>query len=166
MIRLLALLTLALVSTTVAQVEIGGNAPHFTLSDGNDIEFSTRTARTEPLVVIFTNKDLGDESIAWRDSLVARSPEIKIVTVLDLKDVPRLFRGTARKRIAEKGSVAVLDWDGEVAKAWRGSDRSQVVVMVVGPQNTVARSTTGKLSPEGLDTIEGQVRSMRAELNQ
>jgi len=166
MIRLLALLMFALVSTTAAQVEIGANAPHFTLSDVNGTEFSTETARTEPLVVIFSNKDLGDQSIAWRDSLLARSADTKIVTVLDLDDVPRMLRGVARKRIADKGSVAVLDWDGKVSKAWRGSDRSQIVVMVVGPENNVTRSVTGNLSPERLDGIDGQVRGMRGASNE
>jgi len=166
MARLLALIACIMVSSAVAQVGIGGNAPHFTLSDVNGAEFSTETSRTEPLVVIFTNKDLGDESMAWRDSLLARRADTKIVTVLDLDDVPRMLRSVARRRIAEKGSVAVLDWDGKVSKAWRGADRSQIVVMVVGPGNTVARSAIGNLSPENLDVIDGQVRSMSGATDQ
>ena len=42
---------------------VWGNAPHFTLSDVNGAEFSTETSVQSRLFVIFTNKDLGDESM-------------------------------------------------------------------------------------------------------
>ena len=98
------------------------------------------------------------------DSLPARRADTKIVTVLDLDDVHVCF-ARPRRRIAEKGSVAVLDWDGKVSKAWARLQRP-IVVMVVGPGNTVARSAIGNLSPENLDVIDGQVRSMSGATGQ
>jgi hypothetical protein len=140
-------------SVVFAAVGVGDTAPHFTLSDINDTEYTTRTERTAALVVIFSTKDLGSFSLAWRDSLTTHGVSADIQTVLDLDDVSRFLRPIARMRIADKGSKAVLDWDGSVSEAWRGADRSQVVTMVVAPDNAVMLVVTGQATSENVGEI-------------
>jgi hypothetical protein len=143
-------------SAVLAAVGGGDTAPHFTLSDINDAEYSTRTERTTALVVIFSTKDLGDFSLAWRDSLTTHGVAADIQTVLDLDDVSRFLRPIARLKIANKGSKAVLDWDGSVSEAWRGEDRSQVVTMVVASDNTVMLVVTGEATSENVGEVLAQ----------
>lgn len=163
---LIALLIVSAASLAVAQIAPGGTAPHFTLSDVNDREFSSETQRTKPLFVIFSTKDLGDASLAWRDSLSAAELDVEIETVIDLSDVSRLLRSIARSRIQDAGSVALLDWNGEVSQSWRGKERSQVVVMIADPANRVSFAITGDPTSENLNAAIASVRadaSIRAE---
>lgn len=153
--RIVAMLACVMALTIAGGAELiaTDTAPHFTLTDVEDQEFSTETPRATPLIVILTTKDLGDFSLAWRDSLESRELDAGIVTVLDLNDVSRFLRPIARLKISAKGSKAFLDWDGEVSEAWRGEDNSQVVVMVVAPDNTVQTVVKGAGTSESIAEI-------------
>ncbi|HQI76176.1 MAG TPA: hypothetical protein PK384_06670 [Candidatus Latescibacteria bacterium] len=135
---LAASLFLAVALPAVAAVSVGQKGSDFSLSNVDDVRFSLATPRTTPLVLIFTTKDLGNVSQPWRDSLTTTlGSSAQIQTVLDLGDVSRFLHSVARTRIRAQKSKAILDWDGSVSTAWRGTDRSRVVVMVVAPDNTV-----------------------------
>lgn len=142
----------------VAQGQRGSN---FTLSNINDSTFALSTPRTGPLVLVFTTKDLGDYSLAWHDSLHARvGHDLRVQSVLDLSDVSRWLRVAAKIKIRASGSRALLDWDGQVSRTWRGDDRSQVVVMGVSPDNVVRFITTGNPTPANVAQATQAVRQM------
>jgi len=148
----------------LGQVAPGRTRPAFSLSNVRDSTFALATPRTRPLILIFTTKDLGDYSMAWRDSLTSRAGNgVEIQTILDLSDVSGWQRGLARLKIRAKGSKALLDWDGKVAGAWRGPGRSQVVVYAVSPDNIVRLSLAGNATPENVRQVIQSARQMPLE---
>jgi len=152
--RTLALSTILLSATVAAAtVSVGQQAPPLSLEDVNENGFSLESKRDMPLVLLFTTKDLGDHSLAWHDSIHAHVNDVQIQSVLDLSDVSRFLRAIAKRRIAAKGSKAVLDWDGEVSQRWRGEDRSEVVVIAVSPDNVVRFMLRGSPEPESVGKV-------------
>ncbi|OQB38324.1 MAG: hypothetical protein BWY06_02032 [Candidatus Latescibacteria bacterium ADurb.Bin168] len=147
----------------IAAVSVGQKGSDFSLSNVDDVRFSLATPRTTPLVLIFTTKDLGSVSQPWRDSLTtALGSAAQIQTVLDLGDVSRFLHSVARTRIRAQKSKAVLDWDGSVSTAWRGNDRSRVVVMVVAPDNTVRFMLSGVPVSPNVRQVTEAVRRVAA----
>ncbi len=144
-IALIAALLIA--SSSGAEVSVGDNAPGFDLSNIYDSTFALGTPRIEPIVVIITEKDIGDFNVAWRDSLRTRLDSLVFCTVLDLGDVSRFLHFIARGRIRDKGTKAFIDWNGEVSEAWRGDDRTQVYLYGVTPDNVVRFRTVGTQRP-------------------
>jgi hypothetical protein len=145
-------------------VAVGQKGSDFALSNVDDVRFALSTARTTPLVVIFSTKDLGEISKPWRDSLTtALGTSAQIQTVLDLGDVSRFLHSVARTRIRGQKSKALLDWDGAVSTRWRGANRAQVVVMVVTPDNTVRFVLTGiPVSPNVRQVVDAVRRNATA----
>jgi len=143
------------------KVAVGQAGPSFTLKDVRDSTFSTARPRTRPLVLLFGTKDLADFSLAWGDSIRAHMRGSVIVQpVLDLGDVSRLLRPVARQRISAKRSRAVLDWDGHVSEAWRGTDRSQMVAIGVSPNNVACFIVTGQATAANVRQATQAIQAM------
>ena len=143
-----------------AKVAAGQDAPPLSLANANDSTFSTTHPRTTPLVLAFTTRDLGDYSLAWHDSIHAHVEGVKIQSVLDLSDVSSWLHGLARIRIKAKGSKAVIDWDGEASKAWRGEDRSKVVMVGISTDNVIRFVIPGTPTAENLAKAVQALREM------
>ena len=141
------------------EITPGQTGSAFSLSDVNDSTFSLARLRTKPLVLIFTTKDLGDYSLAWRDSLAKRlGNTVEIQTIIDLSDVSSWQRGLAKLRIKMKGSRALLDWDGRTAGTWRGTRRDQVVVIGVSPENVARFRAVGTATTENIVAATEAIR--------
>ncbi len=144
---------LMLVPCVRGEVAVGDSAPQFSLDNANDSTFSMTHPRAEPLVLLFTTKDLGDYSLAWHDSIHTHAPDAQIQSVLDLSDVSSWVHGVARIRIKAKGSKAIIDWDGEISEQWRGEDRSHVVVFLIAPDNRVELVLRGNATRENVVSV-------------
>lgn len=143
------------------EITLGQTGSAFSLSNINDSTFSLASPRTRPVVLIFTTKDLGDYSLAWRDSLASRlGNTVEIQTIIDLSDVSSWQRGLAKVRMKMKGSRALLDWDGRTAGAWRGTRRDQVVVIGVTPDNVARFRAVGAATPENVAAATEAIRQM------
>ena len=152
--RMLTVLFTAVLLTTAcvsADVLVGQTAPSLELQNANDSTFTLASQRTQPLVLIFTTRDLGDFSLAWHDSIHTRMPDVQIQSVLDLSDVSGWLHGLAKVRIRAKGSKAIVDWDGEVSEQWRGEDRSQVVLFGLWTDNSVRFVVRGNADSERIN---------------
>ena len=144
-----------------ADVAVGDRAPDFTLTNIFDSTFALSAPRAEAIVVIITEKDIGDFSTAWRDSLRQHVENPVFSTVLDMGDVSRFLRPIARSRIRDKGTKAFIDWDGEVSEAWRGEDRSQVYLYGVTTDNVVRFRVVGNPTAENVRRASEAIAAMR-----
>lgn len=154
-LRLLPLLSGIVMSAAAhADVSVGDVAPHFTLSRINGDEFSTRTPRTGPLIVFFSVAGLGRTPWGWRDSLRTHRAEFEYVWVGDLGAIPWFLRPLVRRELRNENDIySLLDWNGDVSEAWRGRDRTQLVVVVVAPDNRVRAIERGYATAGGVRAV-------------
>lgn len=145
----------------VADVSVGARAPDFALTNIFDSTCALSAPRAECIIVIITEKDIGDVSTAWRDSIRQHVANTVFATVLDMGEVSRFLRPIARSRIRDKGTKAFIDWDGEVSEAWRGGDRSQVYLYGVTPDNVVRFRIVGNPTSENVRRAVEELGTMR-----
>lgn len=142
-------------------------APPFTLDVvGGTRKISPAAFSGRHLVLLFNAPDTADAANAVNLRLRKHQPDhrtLPIVTVVDLRSVPRLFRGVARSSMDKTYAKAVAaarqefaargeqpptdmtevvciapDWDGKVATAYGVGDVSQdVVAVLIGPDGAI-----------------------------
>ena len=159
-IRAMGLLLILCISASAA-VKPEDKAKPFMLKNADGTEFSLANARTGPLVLLFTTRDLGDFSLACHDSIHVYCPKVKVQSVLDLSDVSSWKHGLAKVMIRAKGSTSIIDWDGEVSEAWRGKDRKDVVAVGLMPDNTVMFVVKGKPEPANVKAVTDALKASK-----
>jgi hypothetical protein len=160
--KTLALLILGL--TTMLRVTAGEtagvtptNAPAvITLRDQFDA--AQRLAFPTTNIFLFTIADKkGSEQIAgWVAPIKERfEARVEICGIADVSAVPRLLRGTVRKKFRQAQTYPVmLDWTGETVKAF-GCVSDQVNVFVVDGEGRILKRVTGPVSHAALREVFG-----------
>lgn len=150
-----------------------GSAPEFAL----DVIGTTRKVRLadfagRPLILLFNSAKTAEEASAINLRLRNNQPDhyaLPIVTVVNLRGIPRPFRGIARGSMEKSYAEAVTaarqgfaargvrppadmtevvciapDWDGKVVAAYRVGDLNQdAVAVLVGPDGAIVGQGRG-----------------------
>ena len=84
------------------------------------------------MVVVAANADSGHDMGPWVDKLKKDYPDtIKLVGLMDLHGLPGFVRGIAKSRIRkETKDPLMIDFKGDVAKAYTVTDKRPVVVVI------------------------------------
>ena len=149
-LRVVLLVTVCSASLCVAQES---DLIPFRIQDQFDREHTAADLEHRVFVLVGSDKRGSRYQGAWVDRLRAAfaDDEIPVVEVADLRGVPFFIRGSVKKKFPqEKRSWVLLDWKGELAKAYRFKpDKCSILVFDEGGrlvyQNAAEGLQTGML---------------------
>jgi len=163
-IGLLAI-TAALTSGLLA-LEVGQPAPSFSLKDQFGETWQLSELKGRVVVLVASTKKSGELMGPWVDGLKnrysGRKDTFRLFALVDLHNIPGLFRGFATSRIKKETKDPVLiDFDGKTAKAYDASDNYPVVV-VIDKDSVVREVKKTKLDKEAFDAVTSAIdKSLR-----
>jgi len=120
-------------------------------------------------LVVIADRAAADDALAWgrgagearidRVAHWAEPGKLTVVSVLDLRGIPAVARGTARWLIVQMldeqkpaGPPRLLDWDGVVVSP-AGGEEGVAAVRLYAPDGTLAHADGGTPTPEKLERL-------------
>ncbi len=117
-------------------------------------------------LVVIADRAAADDALAWgrgagearldRVAHWAEPGKLAVVSVLDLRGIPAVARGTARWLIVQMldeqkpaGPPRLLDWDGVIVTP-AGAEEGVATVRLYAPDGTLAHADAGTPTPEKL----------------
>jgi peroxiredoxin len=131
-------------------------APNLTLPDVNGSDISLTQFRGKPVVLAIAGKDSARQASEVTEAITVRLHDnVQLVCVMDLRSVPKLVRGMAKRAVARTYNDAVkgLSAARERAGVPVPDDPAQLVVML--------RDTDGKAADAfGLGDVNDEVAAV------
>jgi predicted transcriptional regulator len=158
-----------LLAVVIALVARGAVAPPVTVADstGRPRRFPDAT---KPMLVIYEDQDGGKDNRRAKEILgrVNASAEnrakVEAVAVADLEKwdwwpARKYALDDIRKTEAQKATTILLDWKGEIRKAW-GLPKGKNSLILVAPDGKVLWSSQGTLSEAQIEELLALLRSL------
>lgn len=141
-----------------------GKAAEFELKDQYDTSFSYRFPKSRITLLTFGDRKGSAQIEGWVRPLYDRYQErIEQYGVAVLSAVPGLLRGTVRGMFKNKVKYSVLlDWKGDVAKAYQYEGR-QANVFLVDRQGRIVYRTKGPANESELQKLYAQIDALLNE---
>ena len=120
------------VSSAALALQTGEKAPPFKLADQFGKTWDSSELKGDAVVVVAANADSGRDMGPWVDKLKENYGDtIKLIGLMDQHGLPGFVRGIARYRIRkETKDPLLIDFKGDVAKAYTVTDKHPVVVVI------------------------------------
>jgi peroxiredoxin len=152
--KIIVFITVALLVGTVgAQPLIDYRAPEFTLQDLYERTVSLKQYEGRVVVLIASDKEGKTQNTAWlkavRDKYADR---VAIQGIADVSSVPFFLKGKIRGDFKKDVDSILLDWKGEVFKAY-GLTKGVSNVILIGKDGMVRHRTSGRASPEAVQEL-------------
>ena len=155
-------------------------APDFTLPHVSGREVSLSEFRGRPAVLVFSGRDSKDQAASIESAIRGRyaADELALISVANVKGVPRLLHGVAKndieksykktaqetaKRLQESGKpvpadlsglvVFLLDWNGKAVSDYGADGKQAVAVLIDAGGNIQGRASGAEAGSEILSML-------------
>lgn len=137
-----------------------GKAPGFVLKDQNDGSYAIDFPRDKVTVLIFGDREGSDQVEGWvRPVYNKYKDKIEVYGIAELSTVPSLARGVVRRIIKSRTNYSVLlDWTGNVSKAY-SYQTGKATVVVVSKEGKVIARRAGAANQSALNQIYKEINS-------
>lgn len=139
-------------------LDSGEKAPAFKLSDQFGKVWDSAALKNNVVVLIAANKESGRDMDPWVSKIKAKYlNKVQLIGLMDLHSIPGIARGIARSRIRKETSEPLmLDFGGEVSKAYQVNSKSPVVV-VIDKDWTVKAVSNSEYSDKSFNIIANAI---------
>jgi peroxiredoxin len=161
--QLLLIVMIFILQLTGARAEnaIGGKAPEFTLKDQHDKTFSLRQCEGHIVVLIASDKEGSSQNAAWTKAIKDNyADRVVIQGIADVSSVPFFLKGKIRNDFKKDGESILLDWKGEVFKAY-GLTKGVSNVILIDKDGMIRYRTSGPASPEGVQELCKKIDALK-----
>ncbi len=125
-------------------------APEFTLQDQFERTVPLRQFEGSVVVLIASDKAGKEQNGAWTRAIRDRyADRVALQGIADLSSVPFFLKGTVRNDIRKDRVSILLDWKGEVFRAY-GLAQGAVNIIVIDGQGMVRHLHAGSAEPAAL----------------
>jgi predicted transcriptional regulator len=150
---------LLIVVILLAGIAEGGEAPinaralEFTLQDQYEKTVSLRQYEGQVVVLIASDKEGSSQNAVWTKTIREKYADHVVVQGLaDVSSVPFFLKGKIRNDFKKDGDSILLDWKGEVFKAY-GLKKGVSNVILIDKDGRVRHWSAGKASPEAVQEL-------------
>ena len=114
-------------------VSVNSKAPEFTLQDQYDKTFSLGQFTGRIVVLVASDREGRVQNPAWKRNLKERyGDRITVRGVADVSSAPFFMKGTIREIMRKEGESILMDWKGEVFKAYALKPKVSNIVLING----------------------------------
>jgi predicted transcriptional regulator len=153
--RVLLIVIMFMLQTTVTNAEnaVNEKAIEFTLQDQYEKTVSLKQYEGRIVVLIASDKEGKAQNSVWAKAIGDNYADRVVVQgVADVSSVPFFLKGKIRSDFKKDRDSILLDWKGEVFKAY---DITKGVsnVILIDRQGMVRHRTSGPASPEAVQAL-------------
>jgi peroxiredoxin len=136
-----------------AENAAGERAPGFTLQDQYEKTVSLRQYEGHIVVLIASDKEGSSQNAAWTKAIREKYADHVVVQgIADVSSVPFFLKGKIRNDFKKDGDCILLDWKGQVFKAY---DLKKGVsnVILIDKDGMIRHWSSGPASPEAVQEL-------------
>jgi len=135
-------------SSVSAQNAVGEKAPEFTLQDQYEKTVSLKQYEGRIVVLIASDKEGKAQNAAWTKAVKDKyTDQVVVQGIADVSSVPFFLKGKIRSDFKKDPDSILLDWKGEVFKAY-GLTKGVSNVILIDKDGMIRHRTSGSASPE------------------
>jgi len=132
---------------------INEKAPEFTLRDQYEKTVSLKQYEGRIVVLIASDKEGKAQNSAWTKAIRDKyADRVAVQGVADVSSVPFFLKGKIRSDFKKDPESILLDWKGEVFKAYDVTKGVSNVILI-DRQGMVRHQTSGSASPEAVQEL-------------
>lgn len=151
------LLTVMLLILQIAGVQaentVGGKAPEFTLRDQFEKTVSLQQYAGRAVVLIASDKEGSSQNAAWNKAVKGKyADEVAVQGIADVSSAPFFLKGRIRKDLRRDAESILLDWKGEVFKAY-GMKKGVSNVILIDREGMIRHRTSGPAVPDAVQEL-------------
>ncbi len=153
--RFLLIVMMFILQLTGARAEnaVGEKATDFTLQDQYEKTVSLKQYEGSIVVMIASDKEGSAQNAAWTKAIKDKyADRLAIQGIADVSSVPFFLKGKIRNDFKKDGESILLDWKGEVFKAY-GLTKGVSNVILVDKDGMVRHRTSGGISPGAVQEL-------------
>jgi len=143
-----------------AEKALGEKAPEFTLQDQFEKTIALRQYEGRIVLLIASDKEGSSQNAAWTKAVRDKYAErVVIQGIADVSIVPFFLKGKIRNDFKKDGDSILLDWKGEVFKAY-GLTKGVSNVILIDRDGAIRHRSSGSASPEGVQGLFKQIDAL------
>jgi peroxiredoxin len=132
-------------------------APEFSLQDQYEKTVSLRQFAGRIVVLIASDKEGSSQNSAWTKAIQDKYADQLIVQgIADVSSVPFFLKGKIRNDFKKDGESILMDWKGEVFKAY-GLTKGASNVILVDKDGMIRHRASGGASSEAVQELSNKV---------
>jgi len=136
-------------------------APAFTLQDQYDKMISLRQYEGHIVVLIASDKEGSAQNKAWAKAIREHYADRVIVQgIADVSSVPFFMKGVIRNDFKRDGESILLDWKGEVFKAF-GFTKSVANIVLIDRDGVIRHRTSGSADPHAVEELFKKIDALK-----
>jgi predicted transcriptional regulator len=157
---LIVMLIMLQLSGASAQNAVGDKATEFTLQDQYEKTVSLKQYEGRIVVLIASDKEGKAQNAAWFKAIRNEyADRIVVQGIADVSSVPFFLKGKIRSDFKKDVDSILLDWKGEVFKAY-GLTKGVSNVILVGNDGMVRHRTSGQASPDAVQELFKKIEAV------
>jgi len=152
--RLIVFVTVALlVGIAGAQPAVNARAPEFTLQDQFEKTVSLQQYEGRVVALIASDKEGSSQNAAWTKVIKGKYVDrVTVQGIADVSSVPFFMKGKIRSDLKKDAESILLDWKGEVFKAY-GLTKGVSNVILIDKDGMIRHRASGQASPEAVQEL-------------
>ena len=157
---LFIVLTLLACIVEGGQSLINDKAPELMLQDQYGKTVSLRQYEGRVVVLIASDKEGSAQNAAWTKAIRDKYADHVVVQgIADVSSVPFFLKGKIRSDFKKDGDSILMDWKGEVFKAY-GPTKGVSNVILIDKNGMIRYRTSGPASPEAVQELFKQIDAL------
>jgi predicted transcriptional regulator len=125
-------------------------APECSLQDQYEKTVSLRQFAGRIVVLIASDKEGSSQNAAWSKAIKEKyADRVAVQGIADVSSVPFFLKGKIRHDFKKDADSILLDWKGEVFKAY-GLTKGVSNVILIDKDGTIRHLSSGSASPEAV----------------
>ena len=136
-----------------AENAINEKAMDFTLQDQYEKMISLRQYEGRIVVLIASDKEGSPQNAGWTKAIKDKyADRIMVQGIADVSSVPFFLKGKIRNDFKKDGDSILLDWKGDVFRAFGFAKEASNIVLIDG-LGVIRHRSTGSASPEAVQEL-------------
>ena len=153
--RILLAIMMFILQTAAAYADPadGVKASEFSLQDQHEKTVSLKQYEGRIVVLVASDKEGAAQNTAWFKAIRDKYADRVVVQgIADVSSAPFFLKGKIRSDFKKDPDSILLDWKGEVFKAY-GLTKSVSNVILIDKDGMIRHRTSGSASPEGVQEL-------------
>lgn len=145
---------------THAENAINEKAPEFTLQDQYEKTVSLRDIAVRVVVLIASDKEGSLQNAEWKKAIRTKyGDSVAVQGLADVSNVPFFLKGKIRNGFKKDGESILLDWKGEVFRAYGFAKAVSNIVLIDG-RGVIRHRSSGIASSAAVQELFRQIDAL------